>query len=78
MTRAVDGGDESTVAQGFSNDYTADGELVQNDFREMFRGLKVDFSFKEVIEKDPKMKDCTSCHKMTDLATDNTPDPLTY
>lgn len=76
-TRANDDGEFKEVKKGFSRDFK-DGQSVTNDFRELFRGLKVDHKFKDVIEADPKMKNCTMCHKMTDLATDHSPDPTDY
>lgn len=72
------GGSFADVGKGFSADFTEDGESKINDFTKLFSGLKVDNKFTAVIEEDPKMKNCTTCHKMTDLATDNSPDPTDY
>lgn len=77
-TRHVDEDDFEDVNKGFSNDFDEDGKVQTNDFTKLFRGLKVDNAFQSAIDKDPKMQDCTMCHKMTDLATDNSPDPTSY
>lgn len=71
-------GEKRPAVQGDSNDYSADGEFEQLDFRPFFRGLKVDQSFQAEIERDPRLASCTNCHRMTDLATDNSPDPTDY
>ncbi|MCB1166356.1 MAG: FecR domain-containing protein [Leptospiraceae bacterium] len=73
------GSDETQdVKKGFSRDFPADGDAQTNDFTELFRGLKVDKKFQAVIDKDAKMKNCTMCHRMTDLASDHSPDPTDY
>ena len=77
-TRHVDEEDFEDVNKGYSNDFNEEGKVQTNDFTKLFRGLKVDNAFQSEIEKDPKMQDCTMCHKMTDLATDNSPDPTSY
>ncbi|MBU43565.1 MAG: hypothetical protein CMN76_10120 [Spirochaetaceae bacterium] len=77
-TRHVDSEESEDLNQGFSNDFNEEGKVETNDFRELFDGLKVDNAFQPIIDKDPKMKDCTMCHRMTDLATDNSPDPTDY
>ncbi|HBS04972.1 MAG TPA: hypothetical protein DEA96_08410 [Leptospiraceae bacterium] len=74
----MDEDDFEDVSKGYSNDFDEEGKVQTNDFTKLFRGLKVDNKFQSVIDKDPKMQDCTMCHKMTDLATDNSPDPTSY
>ena len=77
-TRAVDEEKFTDVEKGFSNDFTEEGKVNTNDFRKLFRGLKVDQKFQDIIDADAKMQGCTMCHRMTDLATDHSPDPDDY
>lgn len=64
--------------QGDSNDYSASGTYSQRDLSQYFRGLKVDNSFRSVVQEDAKFRSCMNCHRMTNLATDNSPDPGEY
>jgi hypothetical protein len=64
--------------QGDSNDYAANGAYSQRDLSQYFRGLKVDTSFRAVVQEDAKFRSCMNCHRMTNLATDNSPDPGEY
>ena len=65
------------VEQGYSNTYNM-GKLLKKDFRRYFKKLKVDNSFKKEIEKDPKLASCKTCHKMTDIESDDSEDPDDY
>lgn len=67
-----------SVQKGFSTASGAGGQMISKDFRKYFRGLKMDRSFQSEIDADAKMAGCKSCHRMTDLATDNSPDPKNY
>ncbi len=66
------------VETGGSLAYAPDGETAQKDLSEYFRGLKADRSFQSQILKDGRLNYCKSCHRMTNLATDDSPDPETY
>ncbi|MBX7057768.1 MAG: FecR family protein [Leptospirales bacterium] len=71
--------DETELASaGDSNDYDADGDFSRRDLRQFFRKLKVDRSFQTLMDQDVRYRNCTSCHRMTDLATDHSPDPTSY
>ena len=75
---AQEGGAGDPVAKGFSADFDAKGKPQKKDFRQYFRGLKVDRSFQSQILADQKMNGCKTCHRMTNLATDRSPDPKEY
>lgn len=64
--------------KGASHSYTEEGDLIEKDFTKYFKGRKVDNSFQTLIDKDPRLASCKSCHRMTDIANDRTPDPENY
>lgn len=68
----------SPVPAGESYTYSNDGAHKAKDFRPYFRGLKADRSFQSQILKDTRLNSCKSCHQMTNLATDTSPDPAAY
>lgn len=78
VRKATEGSTEDAVAKGFSADFDASGKPARKDFRRYFRGLKVDRSFQSQILADQKMSGCKTCHRMTNLATDRSPDPKGY
>ncbi|MCR9143254.1 MAG: FecR domain-containing protein [bacterium] len=73
-----EGDDVERAVQGDSHSFSKDGARQNKDFAKYFRGLKVDRSFQKLIDADERLSYCGSCHKMTDLASDNTPDPSEY
>jgi hypothetical protein len=75
---AGEGDDVKRAVQGDSHSYAKDGTRLEKDFAKYFRGLKVDRSFQKLIDADERLSYCGSCHKMTDLAVDKSPDPLEY
>ena len=77
-TAPADSKNGKLAPTGMSHSYSKEGELLEKDFTQYFRGLKVDRKFQEKIEADKRLSYCTSCHKMTDLATDNSEDPSEY
>jgi hypothetical protein len=77
-TKSISGNSENLVSAGGSHDYKPDGQLVTHDFQKYFKKLKVDRSFKNEIARDPKLENCKSCHRMTDLATDDSADSDDY
>lgn len=77
-TRPAAGGTETPVSAGGSNEYSTAGQLSVHNFKAYFKGLKVDRSFEQEIRRDAKLANCKSCHRMTNVATDNTPDPENY
>jgi len=77
-TRPASGGNESVVSAGGSNEYAMGGGFAAHDFSKYFKGLKVDRSFQQEILRDQKLNNCKTCHRMTNVATDNTPDPQNY
>ncbi len=66
------------VAAGASYTYNEDGSKLAKDFTAYFRGLKADRSFQSQVLKDNRLNYCKTCHRMTNLATDNSPDPRDY
>ncbi len=78
VRKAAAGSTEEGVVKGYSADFDAKGNPQNKDFRKYFRGLKVDRSFQSQILADQKMNGCKNCHRMTNLATDNSPDPKSY
>ncbi len=68
--RALTGDSHSFGPNGKSPD--------KKDFAKYFRGLKVDRSFQIKIAAVERVNYCTSCHRMTDLATDSSADPEEY
>lgn len=69
----------SRALTGDSHSFGPDGKSPdKKDFAKYFRGLKVDHSFQKKIVADERLSYCTSCHRMTDLATDNSADPEEY
>jgi hypothetical protein len=77
-TRPASGGNESVIQAGGSHEYAAAGGFAAHDFQKYFKGLKVDRSFQQEILRDQKLNNCKSCHRMTNVATDQTPDPGNY
>ncbi len=77
-TSQVGESEKHTAATGASHSYTEDGKRVEKDFTKYFKGLKVDNSFQALIDKDDRLASCKSCHRMTDIANDRTPDPENY
>ncbi|MEQ9366818.1 MAG: FecR domain-containing protein, partial [Leptospirales bacterium] len=78
-TQAAGAGDDvERAVQGDSHSYSKGGERSEKDFAKYFRGLKVDRSFQERIDADERLSYCASCHTMTDLAVDQSPDPSEY
>ncbi len=71
-------GGEKRAVPGDSHSYTKEGARQEKDFAKYFRGLKVDRSFQKLIDSDERLSYCASCHTMTDLATDKSPDPADY
>ena len=79
QTQPIANPDGSAVAEaGASHTIARDGSLVEKDFTQYFRGLKVDRSFASEIERDGRLNYCTQCHRMTNIDTDTTPDPTEY
>lgn len=74
----ADPDDTEEAESGDSNDYSASGDFSKRDLARFFRKLKVDRSFQSVIDDNAQFRNCTSCHRMTDLATDHSPDPASY
>lgn len=72
------GNKTEAVATGASHTYNEDGSRLAKDFTGYFRGLKSDRSFQSQILKDNRLNYCKTCHRMTNLATDNSPDPSDY
>ncbi|MCR9143255.1 MAG: FecR family protein [bacterium] len=66
------------VKTGASYSYGQDGDKLAKDFTDYFRGLKADRSFQSQILKDNRLNYCKTCHRMTNLATDSSPDPVDY
>lgn len=66
------------VERGGSLALAPDGSAAQKDLSEYLRGLKADRSFQSQILKDSRLNYCKSCHRMTNLATDDSPDPESY
>lgn len=78
MQSAVGNRQVSAVPAGDSYTYGSDGSQQAKDFRSYFRGLKADRSFQSQILKDSRLNSCKGCHKMTNLATDDSADPALY
>jgi ferric-dicitrate binding protein FerR (iron transport regulator) len=72
------GARKDAVAAGASYTYGSRGGRQAKDFTDFFRGLKADRSFQSQILKDNRLNYCKTCHRMTNLATDNSPDPADY
>lgn len=66
------------VNAGASYTYNSDGSRLAKDFAGYFRGLKSDRSFQSQILKDNRLNYCKTCHRMTNLATDDSEDPKEY
>ncbi|MEQ9366817.1 MAG: FecR family protein [Leptospirales bacterium] len=69
---------DDAVAAGASYSYDEGGGKLAKDFTDYFRGLKADRSFQSQILKDNRLNYCKTCHRMTNLATDSSPDPVDY
>lgn len=79
QTQPLSNPEGSAVAEaGASHTISRDGSLVEKDFTQYFRGLKVDRSFATEIQRDGRLNYCTQCHRMTNIETDTTPDPTEY
>jgi len=69
---------ENLVTAGGSHAYASSGNMESHDFKKYFKKLKVDRSFQQEILRDAKLNSCKSCHRMTNIATDNSQDPQNY
>lgn len=78
VAKSGESADVERAVQGDSHSYTKGGERQEKDFAKYFQGLKVDLAFQERIDSDERLSYCTSCHRMTELAVDKTPDPSEY
>ena len=77
-TRAAGASRASIAEKGASLTYDATGDFEEKDLTKYFRGLKADRSFQSQILKDGRLNYCKTCHTMTNLATDQSPDPARY
>lgn len=69
---------KNLVTRGYSDSYNRNGKRLKKDFRKYFKGLKMDRTFRTQIKRDPRLASCKSCHRMTNIATDNSKDPEEY
>lgn len=77
-TNAAGAVNETPVSVGGSHDYGKNGKFAEHNYSKYFKKLKVDRSFQQEILRDAKLNNCKSCHQMTNIATDTSPDPQIY